>query len=103
MLTLSLLALLALPGCMALDEIDKASSKMPSSSKSAKASKAEAAKGEAAAPNPLVEQSKEWWNSATSLSTKNVNASIVRCRMPSGTNFMAKDDCLGRGGVPEGV
>ena len=86
---------------MALDELDKASAKMkPSQAKSAKA---EPGKAETDAPNPLVQQSKEWWSTATSFSTKNVNSSIVRCRIPSGTKFMSKDDCLSRGGSAEGV
>lgn len=91
---------------MALDEIDKASAKMPAKSAKATATakaKAESEKAAADAPNPLVEQSKEWWSNATSFSSKNVNASIVRCRLPGGVNFMSKDDCLGRGGAPEGV
>lgn len=91
-------------GCMALDELDKASAKMKRApGKTVNSAKAEPDIAAPDAPNPLVEQSKEWWSSATSLSTKNVNSSIVRCRLPAGTNFMSKDDCLGRGGSPEGV
>lgn len=86
---------------MVLDEIDNAGAKMKKSpSDSAKASSDTTG---ADAPNPLVQQSKDWWNSATSFSTKNVDSNIVRCRLPDGTHFMAKDDCLGRGGSPEGV
>ena len=86
---------------MVLDEMDKASAKMPNSP--AKAAKAEPEKAAPDAPNPLVAQSKEWWSTATSFSTKNVDASIVRCRLRGRVNFMSKDDCLGRGGSPEGI
>lgn len=88
-------------GCMVLDEVDKASAKLPKTP--AKSAKVEPDKAAPDAPNPLVEQSKEWWSTATSFSTKNVNSSIVRCRLKDGVNFMSKDDCLGRGGSPEGV
>ena len=86
---------------MVFDEMDKARAKMPNSPD--KVVKAEPGKAAPDAPNPLVQQSKEWWSTATSFSTKNVNSSIVRCRLPDGSNFMSKDDCLGRGGSPEGV
>lgn len=93
-----------------MEELDKANSKLPASAK-AKAAKA---KGEApssgsvaskakSAADPILEQSKEWWNRATSLAPAETESSVVRCRLPGQTQFMDRDDCLARGGVASGL
>jgi hypothetical protein len=92
-------------GCTVLDEVDKANAKMPSHGKKAVEAKAEATTTSAAGSRaqPLLEDSKRWWKNATSLAPKAVDASIVKCRLHGGTEFRSKDDCLSRGGVPQGV
>ena len=101
------LLLLGSAGCSVMDELDKANSAM--------GTQAQKEKPEAAADDDsiaaqalktkteLLEQSKEWWGEATSLSPKAVDSKIVGCRLHGQTQFMAKDDCLVRGGRPEGV
>jgi len=102
-----LLGLFASTGCMVLDEVDAANAKMKSLSK--KQDKADDGSAESMASkavktkNELLQQSKEWWNEATSLSPTAVDSSIVSCRVQGETQFMSKDDCLVRGGVPQGV
>lgn len=96
--TLVGLALSTTAGCGALDEIDKANAKMPSSKK-AKAAAPSAATDQADAGNPLLERSKQWWDEAKSLSPTESSSAIVQCRLASGTQFMDRDDCRARGGV----
>ena len=101
------LILLGSSGCMVLEEIDAASAKMPASSKKPKAesktAKAPAASSASEKRNALLEESKQWWDKAPSLAPTEVEASVVRCRLRDGTQFMSKDDCLSRGGTPQGV
>jgi hypothetical protein len=88
-------------GCIVLDEIDAAAAKMPT--KKAKVSTAAAtptASTGAQQENPILEQSKKWWKEATSLGPSGIDSSIVTCRIGQSTQFMSKDDCLTRGGVP---
>jgi hypothetical protein len=102
-----LLSLFLSTGCMILDELDAANAKMKSMSKTQE--KAEDKSSESVASkalktkNELLQQSKQWWNEATSLSPTAVDSSIVSCRIQGSTQFMSKDDCLVRGGVPQGV
>ena len=91
-------------GCIVLDEMDAAAAKMPT--KKAKVSTAAAAPTAstgAQQENPMLEQSKKWWNEATSLAPTGIDSSIVTCRIGQSTQFMSKDDCLTRGGVPKGA
>jgi len=107
LLVILLPGLLMSTGCMVLDEVDAANSKMNSLSKTQE--KAENGSAESVASkalktkNELLQQSKEWWDEATSLSPTAVDSSIVSCRIKGETQFMSKDDCLVRGGVPRGV
>jgi len=91
-------------GCMVLDEIDNASAKMPSTNKKKAADTSETA---SASPvddrkQQLIQQSKVWWETATSLSSESADTSIVRCRLDGGSQFMSRDDCLTRGGRVSG-
>jgi hypothetical protein len=97
------LFILASPGCMALDEIDKASAKLHGGGKKKAAEVSETAGAQETPPNPLLEQSRQWWESATSLAPKNVNPAIVSCRVDGGTQFTSRDRCLLIGGKPSGV
>jgi hypothetical protein len=99
-----LLCLSTSSGCMVLDELDSAAAMLPSADKS----KGEAKKDDAVAVaisgaekrNAILQRSKEWWNSATSLAPTGLKSSIVSCRLPEGTQFMSKSDCLSHGGKP---
>lgn len=90
-------------GCMVIDELDKAAAKMPNSAKSKADAEAEASGSAGSASekaNALLERSKQWWNSATSLSPTGLRSSIVSCRLEDRMRFMSKDDCLSQGGTP---
>ena len=97
------LVILGSPGCMALDEIDKASAKLHGGGKKKAAEVSETAGAQETPPNPLLEQSKQWWESATSLAPKNVNPTIVSCRVDGATQFTSRDQCRLIGGKPSGV
>jgi hypothetical protein len=84
--------------CTIIDELDAANAKMPSSGAAESTAPGAAAPPE---PNALVERSKEWWRRATSLAPNEMDASIVNCRIGQSAQFMSKDDCLSRGGVPQ--
>ena len=97
------LALLLSAGCMVLDEVDAANAKMNSPGKSAKKAQAAEASPGTPARNPVLEQSKKWWKNASSLGSDSLDSRIVSCRIDGATNFMARDDCLSRGGTVKGV
>jgi len=93
-------------GCMVIDELDAAASLMPDKKKTKEAAKAEEAAASTAGTakeNPLLRESREWWNRATSLAPTELESSIVSCRLRGGTQFMSRDDCLSRGGKPGSV
>ena len=87
-------------GCMVLDEVDAAAAKMPPSKSKAKDPEEAAETSVADRSSALLEQSQQWWQQATSLAPTSLEASIVRCRFPNSTQYMSRDDCLGRGGTP---
>ena len=94
---------------MVMDELDSAASLLPASGKTKDAeadgkdeSVAVAPSG-AATRSAILQQSKEWWNRATSLAPSGLESSIVSCRLQEGTQFMSKDDCLSHGGKPGSV
>jgi hypothetical protein len=84
--------------CMVMDELDAANAKIPSSGKAAATAPESSTPPQ---PNALVEQSKQWWARATSLLPSEIDSSIVNCRVGQSAQFMSKDDCLSRGGVPQ--
>jgi hypothetical protein len=91
-------------GCMVMDEVDSAAAKMPA--RKGKAREEVATESNAAVEpvaqrtSALLEQSKQWWDRATSLAPGEMESSIVRCRLREGTHFMSRDDCLSQGGQP---
>jgi hypothetical protein len=106
----------AATGCFVFDEIDKSSSliKGPAAGgdKAAAAPGAEkggAAKSAAAkpgasptpAPNPAAPNAKGWWQTARTLGSEQSDEGITRCELSGRTEFMLRDDCLARGGVPK--
>lgn len=109
LLTITLALTLGLStGCMVIEEIDKAQALMPETknkkgNKTTPTESADAVSPAVAKRNALLEQSKEWWGKATSLSPKAVSPGIARCQISGGTQYMSKDDCLARGGRPQGV
>ena len=109
LVTLLALGLSTTTGCMALDEIDKANAQMKSKARNAGKTKTAAsapADGSDAAlekARALLEPSLEWWESASSFSAAEVDASVVRCDVGGSVQFMSRDDCRVRGGTPGGV
>ena len=104
-----LLCLSTSSGCMVIDELDSAAALLPATGKTKDAgadgkdnSVAVATSG-AAKKSAILQQSKEWWNRATSLAPTGLESSIVSCRLREGTQFMSKDDCLSQGGKPGSV
>ncbi len=87
---------------MVMDELDTAAAKMPTSAadKKKKSEKAPATAAErlAGTKRMLDERSQKWWSEAKSMTPGEATAGIVSCRLPEGTQFMAKDDCLSQGG-----
>lgn len=95
-------------GCMVMDELDTAAAKMPTTGKhqDEKAKKgqekagANAAGKIAASKAAVVEASRQWWKQAKTLNTGDAPEGVVSCRLPEGTKFMSKDDCVVQGGRP---
>jgi hypothetical protein len=101
----------AMSGCF-INEIDKSveNAKSPGQKAAEAAAKGPAASGDAAAPKqtasadkkPAAPQGAAWWQSAKSLGSEESTTDIVACKTKSGkTDFMARDDCLARGGVTQ--
>ena len=49
----------------------------------------------------VVATGKEWWAKATTLGSEEMNGDIAGCKVGGRIEFMLRDDCLARGGVPE--
>jgi len=98
------LALAGTTGCMVMDELDTAAAKMPTNaaekSKQAKPSDAQGSAAErlAATKSMLAERSQKWWSEAKTMTPGESVSGVVTCRLPEGTKFMSKDDCLSQGG-----
>lgn len=102
------LALSSTTGCMVLDELDTAAAKMPTTNKKKEedAKKASGKPGSGAAGQiatskaAVLAASREWWKQAKTINTGDAPEGIVSCRLPEGTKFMSKDDCVVQGGKP---
>jgi hypothetical protein len=88
-------------GCSIWDELDSANEKMDAFSKTKGEEEAPTVDPEAP-PTPQARSTK-WWSQARSLDSKPMTESIVRCRLNGGLQFMRRDECLNRGGKPQGV
>lgn len=106
------LMLVATSGCFVFDEMDKSSDmiKGPSAKEapSAGGAKVAATPGTAkpgdaakAAGAPAAPSAKSWWQTARSLGSEESDAGITRCELKGRAEFMQRDDCLSRGGVPK--
>lgn len=84
-------------GCSVLEEMGTPGTGAPADASESAADRALKTK------NELLEQSKQWWDEATSLSPTGVDSKIVSCRIQGSTQFMARDDCLVQGGRPADV
>jgi hypothetical protein len=109
-LLIASLLLGAATGCFVGDEIDKAAALNTGSGAAAPAAakpgseKAAAAKpgaGATAAAKPAAPGGKSWWETARSLTSEESDEAITRCEVAGRTEFMLRDDCLARGGVPK--
>ena len=100
------LALASTTGCMVMDELDTAAAKMPTTAaeknKKAAASPSQGSAAErlAATKSMLAERSEKWWSEAKTMTPGESVSGVVTCRLPEGTKFMSKDDCLSQGGTP---
>lgn len=106
-LLIASLLLGAATGCFVADEIDKAAALdngpgagAPRAAKagSPKAAAAKPGTGATAAANPA---GKSWWETARSLTSEESDEAIARCELAGRSEFMLRDDCLARGGVPK--
>lgn len=104
------LLLSAATGCFVGDEIDKAGAlanvpgaAAPATAKpgSAGAAAAKPAAGATAAAKPAAPAGKNWWATAHSLTSEESGEGISRCELAGRAEFMLRDDCLARGGVPK--
>jgi hypothetical protein len=110
LVTFLVLGLSTSTGCMVLDEVDKANAQMKSKARKTGQAKTATAASSGSADEAalekaraLLEPSLEWWESASSFSAQEVDASVVRCDVGGSVQFMSRDDCRVRGGVPGGV
>jgi len=97
-------------GCFVNDEMNKASAliKGPGAAApgaaapgSANAAAAKPGAGATAAAKPAAPAGKSWWETARSLTSEESDESITRCELAGRAEFMLRDDCLSRGGVPK--
>ena len=87
------LAVLLAGGCF-LNEIDKAQENLPGVKK-------DPPKSEPAKPATSSESNKpNWWSSAKTLGSEESSVDIAKCELNGQLQFMARDDCLSRGGTP---
>jgi hypothetical protein len=103
--------LAAAPGCFVGDELNKSAALAEGGAKAAEAAAGKPAGKPAAAATtasaadakkPAAPSGPSWWETAVSLSSEeNTATDIVACKLGSKLEFMQKDDCLTRGGVPE--
>jgi len=91
--------LAAATGCFALDELDKASalSKGPAAKAAAEKPEADAT----TAAKPAAPNAKGWWQTARTLGSDKRDEGITRCEFSGRSEFMLRDDCVARGGVPK--
>jgi hypothetical protein len=101
----------AATGCFVGDEIDKAGAlnngpgaggrNDATAPGAAKAASAKPAAGATAAAKPAAPGGKSWWETARSLTSEESDEAITRCELAGHAEFMLRDDCLARGGVPK--
>jgi hypothetical protein len=104
------------PACFAFDEIDKAGAldnsfvsggAKPAAAPggaNAGAAKPAAAKpgaGADAAAQPAAPSERAWWQTARSLGSEESDEGITRFELSGRAEFMLRDDCLARAGVPK--
>jgi hypothetical protein len=112
-LLLAAAATLVASGCFVGEEIDNASNmlgkdksrqKPPAAGEAKPGAKPEAGTAVASAKQAgasVVATGKEWWAKATTLGSEEMSGDIAGCNIGGRTEFMLRDDCLARGGVPE--
>ena len=99
-----ILSVCASLGCPIMDELNNANEEMDKFVGTEEEEAAESTSaGTDGAPRTPQQISREWWDKARSLNSKPMSPSIVRCRLNRGQQFMARDECLSRGGQPGDV
>lgn len=109
-LALAALVVITTGGCFVFEEVDSASNMLGKDKSHQPPAKAADAKPDgkgtavAAAGNAaqgVVATGKAWWATATTLGSEESNPEIAGCKVGGHSEFMLRDDCLARGGVPE--
>ena len=91
-----ILALCLWNGCAVLDEIDKiGGGEAEIADDQSDASCAQDSQSEACGNKPV-----NWWANAKTLSSDEMKTDIVNCRVGGATQFMNRQSCFARGGVP---
>jgi len=89
-----LVSSLFLAGCGALDELDAANAMMKGEDPK-KVAEVEA--------DPVEAPKRLEWENVTSIEKGELDSSFVQCKLGSNKMFMKRDECLTRGGRPEGI
>ena len=88
-------------GCFVFEELDSGMEWMERTD-AAKKKPSDSSTGTASAQNQNAEQQRptgaEWWKKARSLSSDEIDASIVQCQIGGSVQFMRRTDCEARGG-----
>ena len=92
---------LTLPGCFVLEELEAGNEIMERHSRSHAASASEAGAEETARAGEEGGRRRSLWESGRPLDPREMDAGIARCHLEGSTSFMARSDCLARGGSPQ--
>ena len=86
-------------GCFVFEEMDAARKLQTAPGKKAKAEPEAKPNGTATGKKQSAKaQLEQWWESARSINTGEVDESMVSCTLRGATQFMRRDECLARGG-----
>ncbi len=89
------LALCLLNGCVILEEIDKIGGGEVVAEEQSDETCEQGSQSGACAKEPV-----NWWANAKSLSSEGMKTDVVSCRLGDATQFMSRESCLARGGMP---
>lgn len=95
------LAALALPGCFVLEELEAGNEIMEQHSRAHAASASEGGAEETARAAEDGGRRRSLWEGGRALDPRERDAEIARCQLEGRSLFMARSDCLARGGSPQ--